>query len=94
MKFKADDLIDWGILYGDPPEGGKIISREIVDRRRWVVYEVVFQLAEQVDTDKAYRIYYDSPATEQQDGTEPFGGDDEVEAELVTRTEKTVVVWE
>lgn len=41
--------------------------------RRWVVvYEVVFQLAEQVDTDKAYRIYNDSPATEQQDGTEPF----------------------
>lgn len=74
-------------------DGGKIISDEIVDQRRWVnVCEIVFQVPGQAE-DEAYKTSYEVGSTENQD-TRPWEYEKEVECTIVRKTTKMVEVWE
>ena len=71
----------------------KIISNEIVDQRRWLTeHKLIFKYQ-----NKFYKIYYDAPSTEGQDGCGYFeynNDEDLIEIDEVFPVEKTIIVYE
>lgn len=79
IKITREDIFDM------PHED--VISREIIDQRRWdTTRELTFKR-----NGKFYRVSYDSPSTECQDGQEY---PEEEEAVEVFPVEKTIIVYE
>lgn len=91
--FKTEELREMEMPH-EPPEGGRIVSSEIVREARW--YEerwLVVQFPEQMGTDEAWRFLYYTGSTECQE-QDSWNDADEVVATLVHKTEKVVEVWE
>lgn len=89
--FKKEELLDLGLPRRC--KGGKIISDEVYDQRRWVTcHSLVFQLPGQAE-DEAWSTYYEVGSTEYQDQG-PWENEPEVECAIVHKTEKVVTVWE
>lgn len=85
MKLTQEDYM--GIVWGDNDDF-QLMKDEIVDRTRWAIVNEV--ICRHKPTDKFYRFYYDSPATEMQEVDRP----DDLELEEVRPVEKTVIVYE
>jgi hypothetical protein len=88
-KFSKAELLDYGLPYDMDSNIGKILSDRIISKTRWsILHELIFCFHNE---DKAWKIVYNSPATEYQD-CDPF--DNIVKGVLVHQIEKTVKVWE
>lgn len=91
--FTREQFEDWEFPYDAPP-GGKIISKEITETKRWsVVKEITFTLPDQ-EPGTAWQVDAYYPATEMQEGQDLWNEDKEITATLVREVEKTVKVWE
>lgn len=90
--FNTTELLDMG-LPSYPPKGGKIISDNIEDHSRWSVHHCIIVQFPGQDEDEAWSMHYSIGATECQDES-PWEREDEVEATLVKRQQKTITVWE
>lgn len=98
--FTRDQLEEWGVPDDLPtqefaanyPDSAVQLHEEQVDSRRWVsVHALIFRAP---DDGKAYRVHYEQGLTEQQDGTDPWGYADTIEAVEVEPREVTVTRWE
>jgi hypothetical protein len=73
--------------------GRMVYSDQITDHTRWsVVHTLIFRTADQ-PADEAWSVDYSVGATESQDES-PWEHEEQVEAILVRRVEKTIKVWE
>lgn len=89
--FKSADLKEMG-LPDDAPEGGKIISDEISEHRRWTVtHRLIVHFPDQPENE-AWLMHYSVGATESQD-ERPWEYDKEVMAVLVREKEVAVKKW-
>lgn len=94
MKIAKAKLEELGLPYSC--DGGKIVATEMIEHSRWsVLCSVTFQLPEQLDTNKAYQLCYNEPATECQDtGGSVFEyEDDEMDLDEVVYRECTIKAW-
>lgn len=83
--FSRDYLVN---ELGLPYDSDCVIEDTIIDKERWsIVHRLIFK-----DNDKAYRVYYEEPATEEQE-MQPWEDDDEVECEEVIPVEVKETVW-
>lgn len=91
MTFKRDDLLDMGLPH-HAPEGGRIISDEVIETTRWsIVYALIVHFPDQAE-DEAWEMVYSVGATECQDES-PWQDEEEVEATLVKEREVLVKKW-
>lgn len=65
------------------------VDAEVIDERRWsIVKEVIFEFE-----NKFWMIVADFPATEMQEGQDPWNDEDSVTATQVEKREVTVEKW-
>ncbi|MET8978547.1 hypothetical protein ABZX85_23305 [Streptomyces sp. NPDC004539] len=89
--FTRAQLDDWNLpdagIYGSP----EILHREQTSARDWVsVHDVVFRAP---DDGKAYCLVYEQGLTEDQEDTDPWSHEDEIEGTEVEERQVTVTRW-
>jgi hypothetical protein len=75
MKFPAEFLTDliW-LKEGEDYRGTRCVQNKLVDTTRWAeVWQLVFE-----HEGKYYKTFYELPATEMQEGIDPFDDYEEV----------------
>lgn len=71
-----------------PYDSDCVIDNTIIQHKRWsIVRRLIFK-----DNGKAYRTYYEEPATEEQE-MHPWEDENEVECEEVIPVEAKVTMW-
>ena len=90
--FKSQDLRDQELPW-ETPEGGEIISDEIIDHSRWsVIHWLIVRFADDPEG-TAWGVSYSVGATESQD-EQPWEYEDEVTFYKLALVEKITKVWE
>lgn len=83
--FSRDYLVN---ELGLPYDSDCVIEDTMIDKERWsIVHRLIFK-----DNDKAYRTYYEEPATEEQE-MQPWEDEDEVECEEVIPVKVKTTIW-
>lgn len=92
--FTRDQLQRIGVPYecGEFDGSAEKLHDELYDTTRWSnVYEFVFRAP---DDDKTYRVYYDVPATEQQEGgVDLWDWENDIKATEVELVEVVTTEW-
>lgn len=89
--FTREQLDAWDLPGAWADDAPEILHRKQVDSRRWVsVHELIFRAP---DDGRTYRLLYEEGLTEQQEDTDPWNGDDEIEGIEVEQRAVTVMRW-
>mgnify|MGYP006920117490 FL=1 len=83
--FSRDYLVN---ELGLPYNSDRVVEDTMIYHERWsIVHRLIFK-----NNDKAYRTYYEEPATEEQE-IHPWEDEDEVECEEVIPVEANTTIW-
>ena len=83
--FSRDYLVN---ELGLPYDSDYVIDNTIIQHKRWsIVRRLIFK-----DNGKAYRTYYEEPATEEQE-MQPWEDEDEIECEEVIQMKVKTTIW-